>query len=165
MTDPTVTALLTPPRVAELGPGTPNESVRELLRAFEFTQPVRDPVAARACLAGLWLYHDFLDESHAISQELDTPEGSLWHAVMHRREPDASNSKYWFRKVGSHPVVGRLKGGSTGLGYSYTSPRDFVDFCEQHRGTGAPQEELAKKVQSLEWRLLFEHCYSLAVGG
>ena len=80
MTDPSIAALLTPPRVAELGPGSPNEVVRENLRTFEFTQTVRDPLAARACLAGLWLYHDFLDESHAISQDLDTKESSCWHA-------------------------------------------------------------------------------------
>jgi len=28
------------------------------------------------CLSGLWLYHDFLDESHAVSQELAGPTGA-----------------------------------------------------------------------------------------
>src|SRR4051812_48137815 len=164
MTDPNVTALLTPSRVAELGPGTPNVAVREKLRAFEFSHPVRDPLAARACLAGLWLYHDFLDESHAISQELDTKEGSFWHAIMHRREPDAGNSKYWWRAVGSHPVLDRLVADAPGVGYAYTTPQSFVDFCERVRGTGSADEELAKRVQALEWRLLFDWCYGRAFG-
>ena len=43
---------------------------------------VRDAAAAAACRAGLWLYHDFLDESHTISQEIETPEGSYWHALF-----------------------------------------------------------------------------------
>jgi hypothetical protein len=40
-----------------------------------------DATAAQACLAGLWLGHGFLDESHRISQEIDTPEGSWWHGI------------------------------------------------------------------------------------
>ena len=48
---------------------------------------------ASACLAGLWLYHDYLDESHAVSQSIHTPAGSYWHGLMHRREPDFANPK------------------------------------------------------------------------
>src|SRR5947208_9436780 len=86
---PAVAALLAP-RLAELGPGSPNAALRDRLRAFDpvtdLGRPVADADMARACHAGLWLYHDFLDESHAVSQEIDTPTGSFWHAVMHRRE-------------------------------------------------------------------------------
>ena len=59
---------------------------------------------ALACMAGLWLRHDFLDESHRISQDLENPSGSYWHGIMHRRELDFSNAKYWFRRVGMHRV-------------------------------------------------------------
>ena len=54
-------------------------------------QTVRDRDMAATCRSGLWLYHDFLDEAHTISQEIETPEGSYWHALVHRREPDFSN--------------------------------------------------------------------------
>src|SRR5207245_11135 len=58
-----------------------------------------------ACVrSGLYLRFNFLDESHTISQGIHTVEGSYWHAIMHRREPDYSNAKHWFRKVGQHPV-------------------------------------------------------------
>ena len=43
---------------------------------------------AACCLCGLWLLHDFLDESHSLSQEITTDTGSYWHGIMHRREPD-----------------------------------------------------------------------------
>ncbi len=44
--------------------------------------PVRSHDAANAMLAGLWLWHDALDESHTISQSLLTATGSFWHAIM-----------------------------------------------------------------------------------
>ena len=122
------------------------------------------PSSALACHAGLWLYHDGLAESHAISQELDTPEGSFWHAVMHRREPDAWNSEYWWRKVGPHPVLDRLCEEAPAVGYEFTTPEAFVDFCERVRGTGTDDEELAQRVQLLEWQPLFDHCYRKACG-
>src|SRR4051794_5010170 len=105
--------LLTPERLFELGPGQPNVAMEPTLRRLSIEsllgpEPIADRVCAEACLAGLWLYHDFLDESHEISQRLSSSEGSYWHAIMHRREPDASNSKYWFRRIGSHPVVAQL---------------------------------------------------------
>lgn len=164
---PAVAAILTPPRVAELGPGSPNVAARDALRRFDpaadLGGPVRNTETARACHSGLWLYHDFLGESHTISQDLPSAEGILWHAIMHRREPDASNSKYWWRRVGNHPVISRLAGEAPVLGYAYTTPFDFVDFCERVRGSRTTDEELAKRVQLLEWQILFDHCYREAL--
>ena len=146
---PVVAGLLSEPRLADLGPGTPVLAVRDTLRTLDL------PAARRA---GLWLYFDFLHESHEISQDLDTPDGSFWHAIMHRREPDAWNSKYWWRRVGPHPVLTQLVARAPALGYAYTTPEAFVDFCERVRGTNSPDELLAKRVQLLEWQLLFDHC-------
>ena len=77
----------------ELGPGRPRATVRpKLARLAPETlvpgQTPRNLDMARCCLAGLWLLHDFLDESHSLSQEVDTTTGSYWHGIMHRREPD-----------------------------------------------------------------------------
>ena len=110
---PVIRDLLRDERVAPLGPGAPNGGVRALLDAMTdesllAPRPVRDADMAAACRAGLWLYHDFLDESHSISQEISTETGSYWHGLMHRREPDYGNAKYWFRRVGNHPVFAPL---------------------------------------------------------
>ncbi|MGL6094846.1 MAG: hypothetical protein ACRC7O_03450 [Fimbriiglobus sp.] len=163
---PAVAELLATPRLPALGPGRPHSAVRAALSRFDLSTalgPVADRAAARGCHAGLWLHFDFLDESHEISQDLDTAEGSFWHAVMHRREPDAWNAKYWFRKVGPHPVVSQLISHAPGLGYTYTNPQDFVDFCERVRGTGSADEETARRIQHLEWQLLFDHCHRTAI--
>ena len=59
--------------------------------------------------SGLLLWADALDASHDISQHIETRTGSYWHAIMHRREPDYSNSKYWFGRVGEHPIFPQLR--------------------------------------------------------
>ena len=159
MTDD-IRTLLAGDRLNDLGPGSPNLAAKATLEAVasQMAKAGNRDFAA-ACMAGLWLLHDFHDQSHAISQDLDTREGSYWHAILHRREPEAWNSKYWFRRIGSHPVVGLLIAQAPALGYQFTSPPDFVDFCERVRGTGMPEENLAQRVQRLEWRLLFDYCY------
>lgn len=149
-------------RLPELGPGKPNESARAALKALtpETAFPnLRNREAALACISATWLYHDFLDESHTISQDLSEWFGSYWHGIMHRREPDPSNSKYWFRKVGRDPIHSQLETQAKALGYSYQNALEFVDFCESVRGTASPDERIARQVQLLEMRLLFGWCY------
>lgn len=164
---PVVAGLLAVPRVAPLGPGSPVKAVELGLRRLnirnDFGERLVDRDAALACHAGLWLYFDFLDESHQLSQELENPDGNFWHAIMHRREPDAANSKYWWRRVGAHPVLDRLRIEAPANGYTYTSAEAFVDFCESVRGRASSDEELARRIQHLEWQLLFDHCFHEAV--
>jgi hypothetical protein len=166
---PLIAELLAIPCKMPLGPGTPDRAAAERLRRSDVAAvfaplAVSQPDMARACLAGLWLRFSCLDESHGISQEIDTPEGSFWHAILHRREPDPGNSKYWWRRVGSHPVIGQLVEQALAQGYAYADPFAFVDHCERVRGKGGSDEEAAERVQGLEWRLLFDWCYRRAVG-
>jgi len=62
--------------------------------------------------AGILLLWDFLNDSHEISQTMEgrgTPRtADYWHGIMHRREPDAGNAAYWFRRVGKHPAFESL---------------------------------------------------------
>jgi hypothetical protein len=166
---PFITELLSIPCPMPLGPGTPDRGAAAKLRRLDVAAAfapatVRDVDMARACLAGLWLRFNCHDESHGISQELHTPEGSFWHAILHRREPDPGNSKYWWRRVGSHPVLQQLVEQTPALGYDYTDPFTFVDYCERVRGKGGSDEKTAEEVQELEWRLLFSWCSGKAVG-
>ncbi len=177
-----VRALLAQDRFFDLGPGQPNQAVRPQLAALttaELLSPhlVRQDDFARACLAGLWLYNDFLDESHAISQELASIEGSYWHAIMHRREPDYVNSKYWFRRVGQHSIfeallhnagtlieaAGRPMGSTALVERHQWDPYAFVDVCEKALLQGGELDSLCRQIQRAEWDLLFAHCAAKAV--
>lgn len=67
------------------------------------------PASARAWKAALHLWNDSLERAHALVQELETPAGSALHGIMHRREGDFGNAKYWFRMAGDHPAYHGLQ--------------------------------------------------------
>lgn len=132
-----------------------------------------DRVMGNACLSGLWLYHNFLNTSHEISQEIDTPEGSYWHAIMHRREGDYWNSKYWIRQCGSFSLASAMKeklkeedfrpaGPDLQKVTERWDPQRFVDVCERIVSEGGNDHEAAQRIQMLEWESLFRHCLKKA---
>src|SRR6266513_5943237 len=92
--------------------GGGNDDAKKLLSAATAKQmlagAVRNEDDAEAMLAGLWLWHDWLAESHHISQSLHSNTGSFWHAIMHRREGDFSNSQYWYARCQGHAVLQQM---------------------------------------------------------
>jgi hypothetical protein len=174
---PPIAELLAISHPVSLGAGAPNASAGDRLHGLDAhslfaPSKVRDADMARACLAGLWLRFDFLDDSHRISQELHHAEGSFWHAIMHRREGDFSNSKYWWRRVGGapaervDPVFALLgeEGKRLGLFSSVTwDPYAFVDRVEHQVTRGGSDAEVLRTLQDREWQLLFDHCYRQAL--
>jgi hypothetical protein len=168
--------------VPPLGAGTPNVALQPRLQSLTVESAfagkhVVDEDAARCCIAALWLWHNFLDESHTISQEIDTIEGSYWHGIMHRREPDYGNAKYWFRRVPRHPIFDPLAQSAHELAkrdpldapakflaeQTDWDPYRFVDLCEAIARGRSDCEGLARDVARIEWELLFDHCYRAAI--
>jgi hypothetical protein len=175
---PNFAPLLATERRRPLDAGAPDRSARSSLEELSLDTAFRhasiaDHDAAKCCLSAVWLLHDFLDESHTISQEMDTASGSFWHGIMHRREGDFSNAKYWFRRVGRHGALesigqraaelAAVRGDERAIKKLIAAgawdPIAFVDLCESAiRGHGTSLE-LCLDIQQAEWEILFDHCY------
>lgn len=167
-------------------PRPDSELTQHLLRmrpAELLVQNCKDLKAAECCLAGLWLLAGDLERSHALSQEISSPEGSYWHGIMHRREGDFWNAKYWFHKAGTHPIQLPLahwaehnlasEPPETALPAPWRSklllgqtwqPAALTEACEQAtQSPGAPPEWIVR-CQAEEWQALLGYCAALATG-
>ena len=125
----------------------------------------RDP---RAALSGLLLLAGQWDLSHHVSQTVASREGSYWHAIAHRIEPDSSNAAYWFRRVGEHPIFKSLREGSAALlGSSKITwqlkknwdTKLFADWCDEARKLPSSEKHrLAREIQQAECNRLLAWC-------
>jgi hypothetical protein len=168
--------LLVPPR-----PRSDANWLREHLTDFAVTEfhpggaaPAKiDEIALRA---GLFQWHDFLDESHELSQSIEgqgeNQLGDYWHAIMHRREPDFSNAKYWFRQIGNQPIYRDLRQQADGIlanssaadaprwrarlqSGSKWDPFAFVDLCEKCAADETTElAHAARRIQYAEMSML-----------
>lgn len=146
-----------------------SEEARQRLRRRAARDWFPHARAPEASLSGLYLYFSCLDEAHEVAQGIPTAEGSYWHGIMHRQEPDPGNSSYWFRRVGRHPIFDELARASAEIAQRYPQqmfslgkdwdPFAFIELCETaRRNPGSPLEALALEIQRAEWQLLFDYC-------
>ena len=146
-------------------------------------ESLKNTTFAEAIKSGLLLWNDALDESHNISQELGNQTGSYWHGIMHRREPDYSNSKYWFGRVGTHPIFPALRERALELFEGTQNPSDaltdigqtiaaqeawdayqFIDWCQAAEGDAdSDVTRFLQQVQAEEIKLLLAYSYRNAV--
>lgn len=155
---PALGELLREPRLPGLACGPPAAAFTARLAAFAQTQS--GDAASQALVAGLYAHFDFWDEAHDCVQRADDQGGWYWHAILHRREPDAGNAQYWFRRVERHPVVIEMTREP-----GYGSPAAFVKLCDRVRGSASAEEQRAKELQLLEWERLFDWCYRRVAAG
>lgn len=48
------------------------------------------------------------DKAHGCAQERDDVAGAWVHAYLHRKEGDAANAGYWYRRAGKAPATSSL---------------------------------------------------------
>jgi hypothetical protein len=128
-----------------------------------------DAKSAEAVLAGLLLRLNCWTEAHEVAQDIGSPEGSYWHAIVHRLEPDYGNAAYWFRRVEKHPIFPNLLARAETLAAQFPQarlampgewkPEIFSRLCaDATHKHGSDNERLALEIQQAEWELLMEWC-------
>lgn len=177
-----------PPRLTAHQPFS--EALRQQLLALKpesaFGEAPENLNEARAFISGLLLWNDCLADSHALSQETETQTGSYWHGLMHRREPDYANARYWFQHVGAHAAFAELyrlvtdhlqnpqqSSDAATLAAEWLvrlqaegqwDPFHFVDLCQKHSGY-ARTELLLAEIQEIEVRALLNFGATAARSG
>ncbi len=167
-------ALLDGPGPADLGPG-PRPGVDSLpalnAKIDSLFQQHGRPRQAELIRSLILLWHDHLEPSHRLSQDEHNPDGSLVHAIMHRREPDYSNAKYWWRSTGDHacfPAVAakvepliqadRLLADQILPGGDW-DPYAFTDAVAKgiRESADSPRRQLLKQIQRAETDAVLEY--------
>ena len=113
----------------------------------------------------------FSHESHTISQSIETPSGNYWHAIMHRREGDYSNAKYWFRRGFSpdiflaggphqtYAAVERDKFVRDAIDSNPWDPNRFVDLARRPQTTDPKSRDSAAPCR----RLNASYCSTIVI--
>jgi hypothetical protein len=61
------------------------------------------------------------ERAHALAQDVHTADGSWVHAYLHRKEGDADNAAYWYRRAGRTVEHGALDDEWRALAKAFTS--------------------------------------------
>lgn len=157
-----------PEIAAILGAAHPMPLVRGASGTATVRQAISRATLPESARAGLYLHAGLWEDAHETAQSINTSEGSYWHAIVHRQEPDAGNASYWFRRVGQHAIFPALAQRASGVDAALSGrwdPNAFIDYCERAARQGGEFERRAIEIQQAEWELLFDYCFNSATRG
>jgi hypothetical protein len=128
------------------------------------------PQAFAVVRGGLLYALDDLAGCHEFFQNTASDLVGYWHGMMHRREADFDNARYWFRRAGALPFFDTLYSGgaeiSTGMAKQRLwDPYLFTSECEQHRFGADSEEESLSRLQREEFDVVFDYTWRQAKVG
>lgn len=138
-----------------------------LIREATTEQLTANPeLAERACLIrSLMLYaNDALSESHRLIQDVPGDLAAYLHGMIHRREEDFENARYWFSRAGELPFFGELQRQSAQISEDMAKqlnwdPYLFATLCERSKyGSRTPVKTLVG-LQKAEFTTLLDYLY------
>jgi hypothetical protein len=118
----------------------------------------------RLIRAGLLYAYDGIDESHRIVQEIRTDQAGYWHGMIHRREGDFENARYWFRRTGRLGVFAEMHARASEVSPLMARQMDWdpyvlVGQCEQARFGGDVDQKELVSLQRLEFEVMFGYLW------
>lgn len=96
-------------------------------------------LSAPAWKAALHLLNDDLNAAHELVQHLNSATGSAMHGIVHRREGDYDNARYWFLRSGDHPAYHGLQSRAASL------------LAEERLSAGTVGQALARMREQGSW--------------
>jgi len=127
-------------------------------------QPVTNPAMFALVRAGLIYACDALEESHVIVQATDGDESAYWHGMIHRREGDFENARYWFRRAGILPFFGELHHVASAVSSVVAAQSDwdpylFTGLCERNKYGETETTGELQKLQRMEFEVVFDYVW------
>jgi hypothetical protein len=107
---------------------------------------------------------DDLAGCHALFQAEPSDLGSYWHGMMHRREGDFDNARYWFRRSGSLPFFDNLHRETAQFSPDMArqlswDPYLFTGACEQARFGAEDETKELPRLQLAEFEVAFDYTW------
>ena len=122
----------------------PGENVREELRR-----------------AALLLWNDDLQAAHFIVQNDESADAAFIHAIIHRREGDFSNARYWWRRAASSSLFQKVGAALSPMPevaeYALLDAKgnfDEMRFTELCENATPENEETLRRIQAAEMAAL-----------
>ena len=132
-------------------------------------RPISNPQQFTLIRGAILYALDELDAAHRIFQDDHSSVGSYWHGMMHRREGDFDNARYWFRRCGQLPEYGDMQAAVGNASPNMArqnnwDPYLFTGLCEQVRfGDGDLLAE-CRALQRAEFDVLLASAWEKALG-
>ena len=132
----------------------------------DLEQPPGSPLAL--VRAGLFYYHNALEDSHKEAAKADGDIASYWHGMVHRREGDFENARYWMRRAGEQPVFQEMqsRAGDASPNMSRQSNWDpflFIHLCEQFKYGETSYKKEIGQLQRVEFATMFDYVWRQCV--
>jgi hypothetical protein len=128
------------------------------------------PRAFAIVRGGLLYALDDLSGCHEFFQNVTGDLVAYWHGMMHRREADFDNARYWFRRAGVLPffntLYSRVAEVSTDTAKQTSwDPYLFTGECEQNRFGADSEEASLARLQRAEFDAVFDYSWRQASVG
>ncbi len=130
---------------------------------------IRDARMLALVRGGLLCVVDALDAAHKIFQDSPGAYGSYWHGIMHRREADFGNARYWFRSAGKLPSFDKMHDAAREASANMAKqtswdPYLFTGLCEHAKFGEVELVPECLALQRAEFEVLFDYCWRQALG-